>query len=214
VLGTQLSDRGYPEFISGILGNSGVNGISGILGDNGFEFSFESAEFEETIREAMELAEEEMERLREQGYDVPPIPPVPPIGDVFAFSDGGDFDFDFDFDREQIEEMRENANRMRREVDRVRVEVDRTRREVRRMRNSGDDELLTIIGALRDDERTSDILIQRLETSDSPEFRARIVLLLEDLPGENISTTLTDIASNDADEQVRNSAILVLLDRD
>ena len=210
VLGTQLSDRGYPEFISGILGN---NGVDGILGDGNWEFSFDSAEFEDTIREAMALAEEEMERLREQGYDVPPIPPVPPIGDVFAFSNGDDFDFDFEFDREQIEEMRENAERMRQEFDRVRVEVDRTRNQVRRLRNSGDDELLTIIGALRDDERVSDILIQRLETSDSPEFRARIVLLLEDLPGENIVATLTEIASNDAVEQVRNSAILVLLDR-
>ncbi|NKB34563.1 MAG: hypothetical protein GKR91_15835 [Pseudomonadales bacterium] len=203
VLGSRLSDLGYPQY------------ISGILNDSGFDFDFDTAEFEETIREAMELAEEEMERLREQGYDVPAIiPPIPPVADLIVIPDFDEDDFVFNFDEEQIEEMRENAERMRRNFDRVRVEVDNTRREVRRIRNSGDDELLTIIGALRDDERVSEVLIQRLETSENPEFRTRIVLLLEDLPGENITSTLTDIAANDEAEGVRNAAILVLLDRD
>lgn len=205
VLGAQLSDLGYPQFISGILENSG------------FQFGFDPEEFEATMSAAMEMAEEEMERLREQGFDVPPIPPMPNLADIDVipdFSNLENWDIDIEFDEESLEEMREGAERMRREFDRVRVEIDQTRREVRQRRNSADDELLSIIGALREDERVSDILIQRLESSENPEFRARIVLLLEDLPGENINAALTELVDADESEQVRNAAILVLLDRD
>ncbi len=73
---------------------------------------------------------------------------------------------------------------------------------VRRARNSADDELLTVLAALRNNERASEILIDRFDNSTDAELRARIVLLLQEFRGEQITTKLIDIVNNNVSEDV------------
>jgi len=152
----------------------------------------------EMIEQAMAEAERELERVQVQveqleigrpGIRMPELPDLPDAIEL----------------REQMREQLED----------VRIEVQRQRsiQVRRRLHNSADDELLSIIGALRGNERASDLLIRRLDTSSNPAMRQRIVLLLEGLEGDNVTSTLINVISNDESDAVRNDAILVLLDR-
>ena len=156
-----------------------------------------------------------------------------------------EFDFDFDFDfgdipgvpnaREMeriVEEAQRVARRGLREARRGREDASRALAEVRREYNrnsnryrnrntnnrrnsSADDELLTILAALQDNQRASEILIARLKNSESnPELRSRIVLLLEEIESPAVTTALLEVIANDTEEDVRNNAIRVVIDRD
>jgi len=190
VLGSELAALGDPTFFSLITDGWDV------------EFDFNGGDIDEeeiarTVERAMAEAEREMERVRIQinNLDLPDIPDFP---------DFPDFPNMPNFSPEALEEMRA----------RVAEAQERAREFSRRRRSSADDELLTIIGALREDERASELLMRRLESSDNPNMRSRLVFLLQDLPGEGITSTLLDVVDNDESEDVRTSAILVLLDRD
>lgn len=186
VLGSRLSGRGNPQF------------FAGAFQDGDWDFDFDADEFSESIAEAMAAAEVEMERLREAGFPVPPIPPIP---DLSGLANLSDIDVD-------VRVLRETGERMRREVDRMRIRGNRF------SRNTADDELLTIISALRDNQRASAILIDKLRSSSNADMRSRIVMLLEDFEGEDVTNTLVDVINNDESEDVRNSAVFVLLDKD
>ncbi|MDA0687519.1 MAG: HEAT repeat domain-containing protein [Proteobacteria bacterium] len=197
VLGSELGELGYPEFLSRVDRDWDF--------DFDFDFDFDDSdvdidvdEISRQVERAMARAEREMERvrIRVNNLDLPDLPELPELPDLPDFPN---------ISAEQMDEYRAMA---RDAAERARA-LAMTRR-----RSSADEELLTIIGALREDERASDILIQRLESSDNPTLRSRIVMLLEDLPGESITNALLDVVDNDASEQVRTSAILVLLDRD
>jgi HEAT repeat protein len=160
----------------------------------------------------------------------------------FVTDDGWEFDIDVEIDAEEISRNVERAMRSAEQgLDLARREVERMRERgmevapipplpplgvrglernalreigrVGRVRGGADDELLSIIWALRDNEQATAILLDRLESSDDPALRRRIVLLLEDLPGDDITPSLLNVIRNDASEQVRNSAVYVLLDR-
>ncbi|MCG8415848.1 MAG: HEAT repeat domain-containing protein [Pseudomonadales bacterium] len=184
VLGAELAALGYPDYLNQVSDDWDFD----FDFDN--DFDFDADEISETVERAMEVAEREMERVRVEIRNVE-IPDFPDFPDFPIITE------------DQIEEYRALARDAQAQV-----------RHFSRRRNSADDELLTLIGALRNDERVSEILIQRLESTDNPNLRSRIVMLLEDLPGDNITSTLLDIVDNDPSELVRNSAILVLLDRD
>ena len=159
--------------------------------DFDFDFDFDSDEISESVERAMEVAEREMERVRIEvaNIQIPDMPDFPEMPRL---------------DEDQLEDIR----RATRDAQ-IRIHEFRHSR-----RHSADDELLTIIGALRDDERVADLLIERLNATENENMRTRLVLLLEDLPGDSISTTLLDLVENDESEQVRNAAVMVLLDRD
>lgn len=187
-LGSQMAKRGvsgpWLEFFN--------------LGDIEFDqqtIELDAEEIQRTVERAMEsaeqgllLARQEIERMREQGLDIPPISEVPEINE------------------QEIEiAIVEGLNQTRR------VRVERGRRDYRR--GGADDHLLSIVWALRDNEQATSILLNRLQSTDDPDLRKRIVLLLEDLPGDQITPALLDIIRNDNSEEVRNSAVYVLLDR-
>ena len=187
VLGAQLSSRGYPDLLEQISFpvNVDVNVGNDYDYEYDYDFDFDSDEISESVERALEQAEREMERVQRRFGNVD-MPDLP--------------------DRDAMVEM------MRRDIEAARRDFSRSRRN--RSRDTADDELLTILAALRDDQRASDLLIQNLDSSDSPELRARIVLLLEDINGDNVTSKLLDLLENDPSEQVRNNAMLVLLDRD
>jgi HEAT repeat protein len=85
-------------------------------------------------------------------------------------------------------------------------------------RGTADDELLSILVAeLADspnDGRASDILMQRFDASDDVTLRNRIVLLMEEIDGEEITRKLMAITEQDESMQVRENAVIVLLDRE
>lgn len=83
-----------------------------------------------------------------------------------------------------------------------------------RSRGTADDELLTLLAALRDNERASEILIQRFDESDDALLRGRIVLLLEEIDGADVTRKLIAITEQDESMRVRENAVIVLLDRD
>ena len=161
--------------------------------DFDFDFDIDSDEISESVERAMEVAEREMERVRIEigNIRIPNMPDFPDFPDMPEFSD------------EQMDDIRQAMRDARMQL-----------HEMRHRRHSADDELLTIIGALRDDSRVSDLLIERLEDTEDDTMRTRLILLLEDLPGESISNTLLNIAENGDSEMVRNAAVMVLLDRD
>jgi len=194
VLGSRLASRGSPEFITRLMEQSEVD----------FEFEFNAEEFSETFEETMALAEQEMERLREYGIDVPSMPDLPDLRIVTGDVQRINID---------IDDIRDDALRMRDDMQRSRIEMQRMGREMRFRRNSADDELLTVIAALRDNVCAAEILIERLRSTDNPEMRARLVMLLEDFEGEQISAALVDVINNDSSQEVRNNAVFALLDR-
>ncbi len=184
VLGTELAALGYPDYLNQVSDDWDFD----FDFDN--DFDFDADEISETVERAMEVAERQMERMQIEVNNVR-IPDIPDFPDAPVISE------------QQIEDIR-----------RVTRDYQSRVRNFSRRRDSADDELLTLVGALRNDERVSEILIQRLESTDNPNLRSRIVMLLEDLPGDDITSTLLDVVDNDESEQVRNAAILVLLDRD
>jgi HEAT repeat protein len=205
LLASSLADRGNPEFLSQLeflaLGDPEL--------DFDFDFDFDDQDISETVARALDRAELAMERVREFREDihVPEIPPLPP--GIFIAADGEiEIDLDEAMDPDSLRESVENARRIAESVresfeDRARF----------RSRSSVDDELLTVLAALRYDQRAADLLIQRLDNSDDPQLRSRIVLLLEDIPGTAITDRLLELANSDPSEEVRNNAVIVLLDR-
>lgn len=110
-----------------------------------FDFDFDSDEVAESIERAMEVAEREMERMRIQVGNIrlPDMPDLPAL------------------DEDQLEDIR----RATRDAQ-IRIHQFRHNR-----RHSADDELLAIVGALRDDERVSEILVERLESTQNSDLR-------------------------------------------
>ena len=107
------------------------------------------------------------------------------------------------------EDMREQQDRVRVVQDNVRslnVQINRNRRDV-------DRELLALLSAVKDDPRAGELLIKRFNDSEDPEEQARLVLMMEDLQGEAISEFLRDVAEDNPTEEVRNNAVMTLLDR-
>lgn len=187
VLGSELAALGYPEY------------VREFREDFDFDFDIDSDAMSEAIESAMAEAEREMQRfnaehqrLDDQGIPMPPTEPVPPMPPVSSMD---------------FSEIRESARQMRHQAEQVRQRFNRE------SRNSADEELLTVLSALRDNERASEILISRLEQSDSPAMRSRIVLLLEVVEGEHITKALVDVVKNDPSDAVRSNAVLVLIDR-
>lgn len=187
VIADRMSERGNPAFMD----------RARVMEDEDFDFDWDIDIDEDRITaevsRALAQAQLELERFRDNRgpFEFPPMPPLPPLDSL------------------------EDAEQMREMMDEMRSFADRQRQVLRRRgRNSADDELLTILSALRSDERASDLLLQRLDSSDDPALRARIVLLLEDVGGQAITRRLMDVAQNDADQRVRNNAIIVLLDRE
>lgn len=202
VLGSRLAQRGNPEYLQQLRFFS--------TGDPDVDFDFDFDDIDDTVAAALDRAERELERVRIVRENmVPPLAPVPVVPDlpdnIFISQDGDEY-------RIEIEETIREAQRNAREMAERAREAYRSR-GFSRSRNTADDELLTILAALRDNERASDILLDRLESSDDPQLRSRIVLLLEDIPGERISNSLLDLVDNDESEIVRNNAVIVLLDR-
>lgn len=184
ILATNLAALGFPQYIDEVSSSWD------------FDFDFDSDEIGDSIERAMEQAELELERyeaererMRLQGISMPPAPPMPPV----------------DID---VNELRINAQEIRQHAERV------MRRFNRQQRNSADGELLTVMAALRDNARASDILVSRLKSSDNPVMRSRIVMLLEDAQGEGVTEALVDVVENDPSNDVKGDAVLVLLDRD
>lgn len=158
--------------------------------DFDFDFDFDEEEISQSVERAMARAERDMQRAERD------------FQRIRVFND--------------VQVPSVNINSIGRDI-RVAVEdriATRTSSSRRNTRNSADDELLSIVSALRENARASDILIQRLEASDNADLRRRIVILLEDFPGQHVNTALTNVINNDESEEVRNSAILVLLDRE
>lgn len=185
VLGSELAALGYPQY------------VREFREDFDFDFDIDSDEMSEAIESAVAEAEREMQRfeserqrLREQGGPMPPAEPMPPLPSM------------------DFSELRENARQMQRQAEQFRQRFNRD------SRNSADEELLTVLSALRDNERAAEILISKLEQSDSPAMRSRIVLLLEVIEGEHITKALVDVIENDSSDDVRSNAVLVLIDRD
>ncbi len=206
VLASSLADRGNPEFLTQLeflaIGDPDLN--------FDFDFDFDDQDIGESVARALDRAEREMERIRvfREDINIPDIPPLPP--GVFIAADGQiEIDLDDTIDPDSIRESVENARRIAESV--REAYEDRARM---RSRSSVDDELLTVLAALRYDQRAADLLIERLDSSDDPQLRSRIVLLLEDIPGPEITDRLLELANNDASEEVRNNAVIVLLDRD
>ena len=170
VIGTTQASRGNPSLLESIdFGNTEDVDV-----DFDFDFDFDSDELGETIAVALDRAERELERVRENRV-FQSLPPLPPIPDISSLSDP-----------EQVRIIvREFENNMERH------------RQIARgnSRSSADDELLTILAALRDDERASQILMQRLDSSEDSQLRARIALLLEDVPGSDITQRLMQLLS-------------------
>lgn len=87
-----------------------------------------------------------------------------------------------------------------------------------RFRGTADDELLMLLveqlADSSDDRRASDILIQRFDASDDVMLRSRIVLLMEEIDSESITRKLMEITAQDEAMQVRENAVIVLLDRE
>lgn len=196
VLGSRLASRGNPQYMERLR-------FSGD-GDAGFdfEFDFDGDAIADSVAEAMDRAQEELERVRliNNNIVLPGLPELPELPDLSEVMDAAEI-------RRVVEEARVRVEESRRVAERTRREV------VRRSRNSADDELLTVLAALRNNERASEILIDRFDSSTDPELRARIVLLLEEFRGEQITNKLIEIVNNDAAENVRNNAVVVLLDR-
>lgn len=185
VLGSELAALGYPQY------------VREFREDFDFDFDIDSDAMSEAIESAMAEAEREMQRFESQrfgelGIPTPPTEPVPPMPPVSSMD---------------FSEIRESARQMRHQAEQFR------RRFNRESRNSADEELLTVLSALRDNERASEILISRLEQSDSPAMRSRIVLLLEVIEGEHITKALVDVIKNDSSDDVRSNAVFVLIDR-
>lgn len=189
VLGTRLASRGNPEYIEQL------RSLRRGVGDFDFDFDFDGDAIADSVAEAMDRAQQELARVRLSRNTIvlPELPDLPDLADLP--------------DRDQLNELREVMRNAQRQMERGQREI-----QIRK-RNSADDELLSVLAALRDNERASDILIERFDSSDDPELRARIVLLLENFRGDSISTKLVDIIHNEDDENVRNNAIVVLLDR-
>lgn len=187
VLGSQLAALGNPAYLEEL-------GASWEF-DFDVDWDFDAEELSETVERAMELAEREMSQVAIvlENIELPEVPEIPDIPEIRGV---GGFGPD---QREWQARAQEMAARAQEMVWR---------------RSSGDDELLALVGALRDDARVSEILMDRLESTENENLRARIVLLLEDLPGENINATLLDVLENDESDVVRNSAVIALLDRD
>lgn len=184
ILASNLAALGFPQYIDEVSNSWD------------FDFDFDSDEIGDSIERAMEQAEMELERyeaererMRLQGIELPPAPPMPNV----------------DID---VSELRVNAQEIREHAERV------MRRFNREQRNSADDELLTVMAALRGNARASEILVERLKSSDNPVMRSRIVMLLEDARGEGVTDALVDIVKNDPSNEVKADAVLVLLDRD
>ncbi|MEX0619668.1 MAG: HEAT repeat domain-containing protein [Pseudohongiellaceae bacterium] len=95
-----------------------------------------------------------------------------------------------------------------------RAYVDHYRGFSPRTRRSVDSELLGLLTALRGNPRAGEILVERLNTTDDPQVKARLVLMLEDIEGSEVTGVLIDLARNSPDEAVRRNAVLALLDRD
>lgn len=185
VLGSRLASRGNPQYIRELRFSR----------DGDFDFDFDADAIADTVAEAMERAQEELQRLRlnRDGIVLPDLPELPDLPDIP--------------NRSQLEDLRNLTRDIQRRYE-------RNSQQIRiRTRNSADDELLSVLAALRGNERASEILIDRFDQSDDPELRARIVLLLENFRGDNISAKLVDIIDKDPDETVRNNAIVVLIDR-
>lgn len=191
VLGTQLASRGSPEYLERLDFSAGDRDY-----DFDFDFDFDGDDIEDSIAEAMDSAQRELERVRvvTRNIELPDLPDLPELIDERNI-------------RSNIERLRE------RQVEAQRYVTEFTR-ENRRSRNTADDELLSILAALRNDSRASEILIQRLDSSDSAELRGRIVLLLEDIRGADVTNKLVELLQNDESDIVRNNAVLVLIDRD
>ncbi len=205
VLSSHLAQRGSPQYLQQMVRFFGDDDP-----DVDVDFDFDFDDIDDTVAAALDRAERELERVRIVRENmIPPVPPVPTIPDLpdtlFLSRDGDEFSMELE---NTIREAQRNAREM---AERAR-ETYRFR-SISRNRSSVDDELLSILAALRDNERASDILLDRLEASDDPQLRSRIVLLLEDVPGERISNTLLDLVDSDESEMVRNNAIIVLLDR-
>ncbi len=208
VLATQLASRGYPDLVNQVAIPENDFDFDFDDGDFDFDFDFDfdndfdvdidEDEISRNVERAMARAEREMARMqiRMENMVLPELPELP-----------------------ELEEL-ENMN--------IIVDVDDVRRTIRdiqlvrenqvvrarsRGRSSADDELLTILASLRDNERASEILLQRLDESSNPDLRARIVLLLEDVRSDAVTDKLLELV-DDESEQVRNNAVMVLLDRD
>jgi len=186
VMGSRLASRGNLQYMQR-LGNNWNIDI-----DPDFDFDFDGNAIADSVAVAMDRAQQELERVRISRNDItfPDLPDIPDIEDLL------------------------NSDELRQAFEEIRVQTERAARETAlRKRSSVDDELLTVLAALRDNERASEILIDRFDQSSDPELRARIVLLLEDFNGELITNKLMDIVRTDDEEEVRNNAIIVLLDR-
>ncbi len=188
VIASRFAARGNSEFIERIDFPSGPNF------DLDFDFDFEDNNIAETIAEAMNEVERELERVNtvRSRIRLPQLPELPELPDQATIED--------------IKALYADMRRVSEE--RVRA------RSIVRSRSSSDDELLTVMAALRDNERAAEILIERLEGTTNPALRSRIVLLLEDVRGENVSNKLIELINNDESEEVRHNAVLVLLDRE
>ena len=191
VLGSLLASRGYPQYMERIRFSNDSDEPFNFV----FDFDFDDDAITDSVAAAMERAQGEIERVRIRNVDI-----VPPLPDTTDIEDPQEI-------RRIVIQARERAEEVRRAADQVR------RTAVRRARNSSDDELLTVLAALRNNERASEILIDRFDNSTDAELRARIVLLLEEFQGEQITNKLIDIVNNDSSEDVRDNAVVVLLDR-
>ncbi|MEQ8953909.1 MAG: HEAT repeat domain-containing protein [Gammaproteobacteria bacterium] len=201
VLASQLASRGYPNLVTQIATppNDFDFDFDGDFDfdfdiDPDFDIDIDEDELSRDIERSLARAEREMERMqiRMENMQMPQLPALPNLENMNVVVDVDD------------------VRRTIREVQIVRDnQIVRARS---RGRSSADDELLTILASLRDDERASEILLQRLDNSTNPELRARIVLLLEDVRSEAVTDKLLELTEDD-NEQVRNNAILVLVDR-
>lgn len=198
VLGSLLASRGNPQYIERIRFINDGDAEFGFDFDFDFDYDGDGDAIADTVAEAMESAQREIERVRVINGSI--VPPLPPLPDPAAIVDTQEM-------RRVVIEARERAREGRRVAEEVR------RATIRRTRNSADDELLTVLAALRNNERAAEILIDRFDNSTDAELRARIVLLLQEFEGEQITNKLIDIVNNETSEDVRDNAVVVLLDR-
>ena len=191
ILGANLAALGFPQYIDEVSNRWN------------FEFEFDSDEIGDSIERAMEYAEAELaryeverERMGAQGIELPVAPPMPvmPLQGIESVIEVRDLAF--------------SAQDIRLQTERV------MRRFNRDQRNSADDELLTVMAALRNNDRAAEILVTRLKSSSNPVMRSRIVMLLEDVEGDEVTQALVDVIENDESNEVKADAVLVLLDRD
>ncbi|MCH7817507.1 MAG: HEAT repeat domain-containing protein, partial [Proteobacteria bacterium] len=210
VLGSRLASRGLSEYLLRITDDfdfdADVDSDSNSR-THSYPYSYSdlartySDDLARTVEELMDRAEEALERARSSQlvYQLPDLPDLSTLSELSSLSGIGQ--------QANLRELRNNVRQLQRNLNRSRYGARSP------SRSSADNELLTVMAALRDNERASEILIERLNRSDSPDLRRRIVLLLEDLTGENVTAALVAVINNDESDDVRNDAILVLLDR-